>query len=103
MTIKFLNKVIPKNDESLHSFLFRTTRANYHENIAFIIPECRAFYTQNSNELHENLKWVPLVKDLVEYLNRDINQFVCNRFDDKLIHPSLDSKYRTAINYGMNY
>ncbi len=82
MSIKFLNRIHSKENESLYSFLFRTARANYFNHITDAIPVPPTFYKLNCNELNTDSQWFKIAKEIMDNSNQDIGNFVCNQFDD---------------------
>lgn len=92
LSIRFLNRVIPKENESLYSFLFRTARANYFKHITEIIPN-HGFYQVNCNDLSSNQQWVDIVQGIAPNLNLDINNMVCDQFDENFRMDNQEEKF----------
>lgn len=92
-----MNRVIPKENESLYSLLFRTAKANYFEHITDAIPNPPSFYKLNCNELHGDHQWAEIAEDIVKSANQDINQFVCNKFDDVFFEIDKEKNIRERV------
>ncbi|WP_342503632.1 TniQ family protein [Lysinibacillus sp. FSL L8-0126] len=88
----FLNKVLPKEHESLHSFIFRTIEENYYERWKDVFPLYVPFENYNGNEINSDSKWLPFAESIVNDSNQDINKMVCNQYDSRF-YPMDDKKH----------
>ncbi|MEX3745953.1 TniQ family protein [Lysinibacillus xylanilyticus] len=90
-----LNRINPKGNESLFSFLHRLALANYYEHLGSMFTEIKsAAYAENCNEIHPNLFWVDFVHDLLQNMGIDINELVVNKFDELLVRRACGSNQR---------
>src|SRR5690606_23526229 len=95
MTKSLLNKINPKKDESLYSFLHRLAVVNYYEHLGSMFTELNsAAYVENCNEIHPNLNWVDFVHNLLNNMAININELVVNKFDELLVKRTGEANRR---------
>lgn len=84
----FLKKFLPKEQESVYSFLYRIAENNYFENIGYILSdEMRSYYFRyNLNYIKEDKK--PSLELMVASLNQNINNLILNKYDELLFPES---------------
>jgi hypothetical protein len=90
-----LNRIKPKELESLYSFLHRLALVNHYEHIGSMFTELKAAaFAENCNEIHPSLYWVDFIIDLLNKLKIDIQPLIVNQYDDLLIREDKESSYR---------
>lgn len=93
-----LNKIKPKNKESLYSFLHRLALINHYEHLGSMFTELESSaYDENCNEIHEELFWVNYVTDFLRNINVDIHDLVVNQFDELLVREEKNSNKGRAL------
>lgn len=90
-----LNRTIPKENESLFSYLHRLALANYYDHLGSMFTELKsAAFVENCNEIHPDLYWVAFIKEFLLKMEVDIGELVVNKFDGLLVRRACGSNQR---------
>lgn len=97
---KFLNQVIPKKNESLYSFLFRTATANYHNHLGVLIKEMGpTTYCINCNYLDKDKTWYKHIVRLIQMTHTDPYLLTLNQYDRLFIQNEEIGKQQERFLY----
>lgn len=90
-----LNRIKPKENESLFSYLHRLALANYYNHLGSMFTELKsAAFVENCNEIHPDLYWVDFIKEFLLKMEVDIGELVVNKFDRMLVRRACSSNQR---------
>jgi hypothetical protein len=81
--MRLLNKVKPKPDESLFSFLSRNSKANYYTNVNTLLKENYSswLYRYNFNYIEDNWALLSIFKPITDALQVDIHELTLNKYN----------------------
>jgi len=86
----FLNRIEPKTEESLYSFLYRTVIANHYLHINSLFEGLSSIiYSYNCNYLSKDLNWYKPFNEVIGMLKRNCDEMVLNRFDSLLFQDDV--------------
>jgi TniQ len=96
----FLNKVVPKPNESLYSFLFRTAISNYYIHLGSALKEIGpTIYCFNCNYVDEKKTWYNSLMKMVQMTGRNYDGLSLNQYDDLLIQDKTLGKQQERFLY----
>jgi hypothetical protein len=86
MMKQLLNKVLPKNNESLYSVFYRNARKNYADHLGSMLKHIASdIYLTNCNYSDEKLVKTPALNDFAKKANIDVLHHTLNKYNHLLV------------------
>lgn len=102
--MRFLNKVLAKENESLYSFLFRTAISNYYIHLGSALKEIGPMiYSFSCNYMDERKIWYKSINKMIKMTERNCEDLILNQYNELLIQDKQLGKQQERFLYHQSF